>query len=207
MSLSAYDTALTKFDRLIWALSIRFGKGIEGTDVEDVVQEGRLKLLEILEHHGFKPEEEVAALFKRSFINRIMDLRRKVRPEHDVMIDLDDLSHLMGDDEFSELFLTHYQEHLASMVSADAALLLGQLLDPSQDTLLAYHAQSLRREHLQQQGFKVNVTRKLTHQLVGQVLGFSPSKTKRLITQLQVACVTHLGIRPWIPCTSQPIVA
>jgi DNA-directed RNA polymerase specialized sigma24 family protein len=207
MSLSAYDVALNKFDRLIWALAIRLGKGIEGMDVEDVVQEGRLKLFEILEHHGFKPEEEVAALFKRSLVNRIMDLRRAVKTEHQVVIDLEDMSNLVGDDNFTELFLKHYQEHLASMVTPEAALLLNQLLNPSHDVLLAFHAQTLRREHLQKQGFKVNVTHKLTHQLVGQVLGFSSSKTKRLISQLQDACVLHLGLRPWTPCTLLPTVA
>lgn len=207
MSLSAYDVALQKFDRLIWALAIRFGKGIEGMDIEDVVQEGRIKLLEILESHGFKPEAEVDALFKRSLVNRILDLRRKAKSEHDVVVDLEDMSQVIGDDGFSELFLKHYQEHLASMVSPEAALLLNNLLDPSHDILLAFHAQTLRREHLQKQGFKVNVTHKLTHQLVGQVLGFSSSKTKRLITQLQAACVSHLGLRPWTPCTSLPTVA
>lgn len=207
MSLSAYEVALNKFDRLIWALAIRFGKGIEGMDIEDVVQEGRIKLLEILEVHGFKPEAEVDALFKRSLVNRILDLRRKVKPEHDVVIDLEDMSTLVGDDGFSELFLKHYQEHLASMVTPEAALLLTNLLDPSQDIIMAFRAQTLRREHLQKQGFKVNVTHKLTHQLVGQVLGFSSSKTKRLITQLQDACVLHLGLRPWTPCTSLPTVA
>ncbi len=208
MSSSAFELALTKYDRLIWALSIRFGKGIEGMDVEDVVQEGRIKLFEILEQHGFRPESELAAIFKKSLVNRILDLRRKTKAERDtIVLDLEEVAQAMGDDGFSDLFLKHYQEHLATMVSPEAALLLENILNPSDAILEAHLVQTLRREHLKRQGFKVNVTRKLTHQLVGSMLGFSSSKTKRLMSQLQDACVTHLGLRPWTMSCSQPTAA
>jgi DNA-directed RNA polymerase specialized sigma24 family protein len=192
MNPGAIEVALSRFNGLMWAISHKFGKGLSGIDAADLVQECSIKLVDLLESHGDLPESEFSSLLSRSCINLIHSIRRKQRPTEFNVVDLDDVSYLLGESGFQDLFLSHYQEHIGSLVCPDAVRLLRELLDPSEETEVTLFKRNLRRAHVH-----LPVSNRITHQLAGQVLGFHPSKTKKLIQQLQQACVEHLGIRPW----------
>ena len=205
MNPGAIEGALNKLNNLMWGISHKYGKGIVGVDIEDLVQECKIKLLDLMGTHGDLPETEFSAFFARACINHIHDLRRKQRPS-DVCVDLEEVSYMLGESDFQEIFLKHYQEHLASIVSPDAALLLNELLDPSEELEAVLFKRNLRKCHIQALGIKTSISNRITHELAGEVLGFSSSKTKNLIRQLQQACIDHLGIQPWT-CRQLPTVA
>lgn len=196
----SFDEAVQKFDRYIWALAHRFAGNMRACDPSDLHQEGLIKLYEVhtaAANRG-KSDDELGKLFKKSLVNTLIDMRRKQHTQdvNVVTVDLEVISQMFGEDAFAELQLQYCRDYISHFVSPEAAVLLANLLDPSPAVLHSFKIQQLRRAHIRRQGFNTLVTRKITHQLVGQVLGFSPSRTKALIRELQVACLEHLCLVP-----------
>lgn len=195
-----FDDAVQQFDKYIWALSHRFAAKMRGLDAADLHQEGLIKLYEIYTSpaHSDKTDMEVIKLFKTALVHRFIDIQRE-QHLHDVVmvtVDLEIISQTFGEDAFADLQLHYCKEYLESFVSEDAKLLLEHLINPTPAVLHMFNIQTMRREHLKKQGIKTLTTRKITHQLVGQVLGFSASKTKALVRELQHACREHLCLAP-----------
>ena len=195
-----FDEAVQTFDKYIWALSHRFAGKMRGCDPADLHQEGLIKLYEVYTSatHGHKADAELAKVFKTALVHRFIDIQREQNLQDQLMVvvDLEVISQTFGEDAFADLQLQYCKEYLGHFVSDDAQRLLDMLLDPSPAVLRQFHIQTLRKEHIKRQGIKTLTTKKITQQLVGQVLGFSASKTKALIRELQQACREHLCLVP-----------
>jgi hypothetical protein len=163
---------------------------MRGVEASDLHQEGLLKLYEVYTsaQYAGKPLDELDAIFKTALRNVFLDHYERDNRERRVLsddVDLEVISEVWGYDAFAEAYLLHYQDHLSKLVSPDAAVLLDALLHPTPAIYHMFDIQRMRREALQSQGFNARVPKKLTHLLVGRVLGFSTSKTKALVRELQ----------------------
>ena len=175
-----------------------------GCEFDDLCQTGELKLLELFQSGAYKrlSEKELLSLLHTSLRNVMIDtLRgREVIDHSSRRIDLEDASHLIGESGFEALYLQHLVDYLGYFVSDEARLLLQNLIQPSAEVIHEDLVKSLRREHLRRQGIRVSSIDKLTHNLVGSVLGFTNSKTKLLIRELQEAYCHHVINLPGAPC-------
>lgn len=197
--MNIFNHAMERMDKYIWSLAHKFGKNLHGMDVKDLHQEGLIKLYEIYTSSKYagKPVEELDAIFAVSLKNAFSDLATKagnvlsrhssldewLAPDSTVEVDLS----VIAFDAFEDVYLRHYQEHLSHFVSPEAAILLDALLNPTPAVLHLQNIQNMRRAHIQRQGFNVHINKKIPNQITGLALGFSPSKTKALIRELQLA--------------------
>lgn len=191
----SFNEAVQEFDSYIWALAHRFSTKLRGYDASDLHQEGLIKLYELFcEKNEGKTDEHMERLLKRALVNRFIDIRRDQAQQDYMMttINLDWISEEVGEDAFADLQLQYHQEYLAHFVSADAQRLLMALIEPPQEAYEQFMIQNLRRQHIKAQGFRTSVGNKITHNLIGQVLGFPVHKTKALIHELQLAYREHL---------------
>lgn len=190
------DEAIKKFDKYVWAVAHKFARNLRGYDVCDLHQEGLIKLYEVYTSaaNSGKPDAELDKIFKTSLSHRFIDIQREqfLQDHYLVTMDLEEATLWYGEDAFAELNLRYCQEYLAHFVSSDAALLLDLLVEPSTELLLEFQLQTMRREHIKQQGFKTLITNKIPHRLAGKTLGFGLSKTKNLIRELQHAFMEHM---------------
>lgn len=200
--MNTFEHASERLDRYIWFMSHRVTHPVCGMDRDDFHQTGLIKLYELCSDNRYndKPVVEFDAIFKRSMFNAFMDAFAKGSEETAVVVqvDLQEISDNWGYSAFDEEFLAHYQRHLESFISADAATLLEYMLNPTPAVYHMHNIQRMRRETLQQQGFPVRVPQKLTQTLVGQTIGFSASKTKALIREIRMAW-THCQQNSWRP--------
>lgn len=202
----AFSAIRKELLKLIYFLAHKFKTHTPGCEFEDLCQSGEMKLLALFQsHHHALPKEEFLALARTAIRHAMLDELRTHQArlgtsEVVVLVDLDDASATVGESGFEALFVGHLVEYLGHFVSSDARILLQNLVNPSQEVLDADLAQTLRREHIKRQGVRVAGSKKLTHTLVGSVLGFSPSKTKSLIRELQVAYCHHVVPLRGAPC-------
>lgn len=188
----SFDVVVQRLDRYIWAMAHKFKTSVRGMDEQDLHQEGLILLYEVHSSAAYtgRPLEELDAIFKAALYNSYADFYRKGKRErnHFVEVDLEIESEEWGVDGFTATYLAHYQEHLNKYLSADAAILLETLLHPTPAVYHLHHIQRMRRQTVHQQGvMQSKVPTKITQIVVGQALGFSPSKTKLLTRELQQA--------------------
>jgi hypothetical protein len=189
--IDAFEQATERLDRYIWFMSHKAANAACGMEAVDFHQIGLIKLYELCcdSRYSTKPVGEFDAIFKRSMFNQFMDLFAVSNEEtaYVVQVDLTVISDQWGYNAFDEAYLRHYQEHIETLVSRDAAILLEHLLNPTPAIYRMHSIQRMRREALQSQGHNARVPQKLTHALVGNTIGFSTSKTKALIRELRMA--------------------
>lgn len=179
---------LDLMERYIWKLAHNYASTTPGQEPADFFQEGVITLMRVYQAHGTKPQDELVKIFKTSLVHQFISIyRQHVSSKQTVTLDLEAVTSTMSEDAFNDLYMQHYTEHLQSVVSPDAARLLAQLLDPDPALVRMHSITMTRRQHLRAQGIPTCVAKKITHQLAGHYLGFSLSRTKRLIAELQRA--------------------
>ena len=189
---SAFEDAFSRFDRLIAFVAMKYAGRLPGIEIQDLIQEGRIKLYTIYTSLDYadKPVEELDAIFKRALNNRLLDLVLRANKERATRVHLDldtiDSFHLAVDG-FSEIRHEHLRDHLKAQVSADAGKLLVALLDPPPSAVRSFQIRTMRRNKVRSQGRNTFVGRKIPHELIGCAVGFSSSQTKRLVRELQHA--------------------
>lgn len=200
--MNTFDHASERLDRYIWFMSHRVNKPVCGMEADDFHQTGLIKLFELCldTRYNDKPVAEFDAIFKRCLFNAFMDAFSKGTEETTVMIqiDLQEISESWSYSAFDEECLSHYQQYLETLISADAAILLEYLLNPTPAVYHMHNIQRMRREALQRQGLSVRVPQKLTQTLVGQTIGFSASKTKALIREIRTAWTLNCQRSAWM---------
>lgn len=184
-----FEEVLLRLDKHIWYMAHRFGTSIKGQDIEDLHQEGVIKLYEIYsspKYHG-RTSEQLDSIFKGALRNRLRDLYSTEKHTMLAYSDesIDDLADIHVFDAFLDIYLAYHKKHLSSKLSRDAVHLLDLLLEPTPAVYHMFNIQVMRRRALQLQGQNVRIPTKITHQLVGSVLGFESSKTKKLLKELQ----------------------
>lgn len=203
-TLQAFQKARTSLTKLIYFWAHRYKSNVPGCEFDDLCQTGELKLLEMFQSGAYqhKSEEELLKILRRSLRNVMVDSVRSQEPvDHSSLrVDLEDAAHLVGESGFEALYLQHLVDYLTHFVSEDAQQLLQNLVNPSKEVIHADLKQTLRRQHLKAQGHKVPSSTRLTHNLVGSVLGFTESKTKLLIRELQLAYCHHVVSLSGAPC-------
>lgn len=198
-----FDEVADRLDKYIWYMAHRAvsSSRINGMDVSDLHQTGLIKLYELYSNPKYsgKPVAEFDAIFKRALFNAFADVYAHSNEEgrHVIQIDLNDISEEWGYSAFDEAYLKHYQVHLETLISHDAAVLLEHLLNPTPAVYHMHNIQRMRREALQRQGKAARVPQKLTQAIVGQTIGFSASKTKALIREIRNAWGTQCRMYSW----------
>lgn len=177
--------------KLIYFWAHRYKSNAPGCEFEDLCQTGELRLLEIFQTRAYASmsEKKLKAILGQSLKNVMVDALRAKAPidQPATRIDLDAVAEMVGESGFEAIYLQHLVDYLSHFVSEEAGQLLQNLIQPSQEVIHEDLKQSLRREHLRRQGVRIPHSTKLTHTLVGFALGFTPSRTKLLVRELQVA--------------------
>jgi DNA-binding Lrp family transcriptional regulator len=176
----------------------RYGKTIKGQEIDDLHQEGVIKLYEVYTSARYigKSPQELDYIFKKSLSNMLKDIYASTRKDSMlfVQIPIEELTDQYGYDAFLDVYLAYYKKSLSRNLSDDSLHLLDLLLEPTPAVYHMYNIQVMRRKALRMQGRDVHIPTKLTHQLIGSVLGFSLAKTKNLIRELQQAWKTECQI-------------
>lgn len=203
-SLQAFTKIREELLKLVYFWAHRYKSNSPGCEFDDLCQNGELKLLEIFQSSAYKGKSkgELLAILRKSLRHTMIDsVRNKTTLDKvETRVDLEDASYIMGESGFEDLYLQHVVDYLSHFVSEDAKLLLTNLIHPSSEVIHEDLKRSLRREHVKKQGFHVVNPPKLTHNLVGFVLGFSESKTKLLVRELQLAYCNHAVFLSGAPC-------
>jgi len=189
---TGFDVALKRLEKHIWYMAHKFKVSIHGQEADDLFQEGVIKLYEIYTSARYKDKTGVVldAIFRTSLYNMFRDMYRESRAEIaviDVEVDVEKVTEVRGYDAFLDLYSDHCRDAFVEGLSSDAVNMLELLLNPTPAVYHLHNIQRMRREHLRSQGMTVRIPQKITHKLVGQVLGFTPSKTKRVMKELQLA--------------------
>lgn len=176
-------------DRYIWYMAHRFGTSVRDQDIEDLHQEGTIKLYEIYtsDRYTGKDPGELDVIFKRALSNMLKDIYSISKRKFQMFVQMDEDSEFPGHsyDAFAEVYLAYYKNALEAQLSDDSIRLLEVLLEPTPAVYHMYNITVMRRKALQSQGMNVRVPTKITHEIVGQALGFSLAKTKNLIRELK----------------------
>lgn len=187
--MDTFEEALCRLDRYIWYMAHRFGTSIKGQEIEDLHQEGTIKLYEIYssERYTGKQANELDAIFKISLNNMLKDLYTKSKRHSQVIVPMEGDLEFPGYsyDAFADVYLAYHKDALSRQLSLDSVRLLEALLDPTPAIYHMYNITVMRRKALKSQGMNVRVPAKITHEIVGYVLGFSLTKTKNLIRELK----------------------
>lgn len=196
--MTIFDQAVERLDRFIWFLSNRYAQGLQSMEAADLHQIGLMKVNDICSNpnYMFLPDRELDWTIKRSLHNLYIDTVHKGADHRElvVYIDLQALSvaeESFSYDAFEEVYVKHYQEHLAKIVSSDASALLEHMLNPTPAVYHMFNIMCMRRRALQGQGMKARIPTKLTQEIVGKTLGFSVNYTKCLIRELRQAWRTE----------------
>lgn len=189
--MNTFDEALKRLDKHIWYMCHRFEVSIYGQDVEDLRQEALIKLYEIYSSSRYagKTTRELDVIFKKSLWNLLRDLYATGKTDFQMFteldVDVEGIAGTYGYDGFMDVYLAYYREDMAKTLSQRALNLLELLLNPTPAVYHMFNIHCMRVRALQSQGHNVRVPKKITHELVGSVLGYSIAVTKNLIRELQ----------------------
>lgn len=102
-------------------------------DTEDLISEGRIKVIEMVDKYEGKSFTELVSISIMAVRNMFTSIVRKRYSDRrtGTMIDLDEFAEsIYNEDEVSELFLDHAITHLYGMLTKEERKVLSCLIDP-----------------------------------------------------------------------------
>lgn len=189
--MDSFEEALCRLDKHIWFIAHRFSETVKGQEVADLHQEGVILLYEIYSsaRYSDKSPEELDAIFRSALKNLMKDIYFKSKRANKLIdpVPIDDVLDDYGYEPFLDVYVAHYKKALTRKLSNDAVRLLDLLLEPTPAVYHMFNIMVMRRKTIRAQGRTVRIPTKITHEIVGSVLGFSLPKTKNLIRELKEA--------------------
>lgn len=112
-----------------------------GYDIDDLKQEGRLKVLLIYKKNKKIPFESLAALCHNSLVNFYSDLVRKSKAEkYDaIVVDISDAFSISDNSSYENILLNSAISKLKDLLTDDEIMILDLLLNPNKDLVDLAH--------------------------------------------------------------------
>lgn len=177
---------LGKVDMLIKSFSSRTYVRNLGLDTEDLVQEGRLKVLEIISNNPTLPMVELIALAITSVMNLYRKFIRtsKLEKNSGLIVDIDELYSVgVSDDIIGKLYIELQLDQLWSILSRDERKVLECIIFPD-GSLIDMAIRKYGRG-------KCEV--RITRELIGRFLDISKSEVNRLMYSIRDKAVPILN--------------
>jgi hypothetical protein len=171
--LGAVDRTITT-----WAYrSLRVGDKF-AYDADDLISEARLKVLEVCDHYQDKSMKEVISAAFISVINMFRSLSRRGYTERydGIVVDLDSCFNLCDPSLLLDMFVDFGIPHLYSMLTTEEKLVLNLLIDPPEVMVVEAERRCGRDAEV-----------KITLDMIGDCLGFSKCKVRRLMDKIRDA--------------------
>jgi len=171
--LGAVDRTITT-----WAYkSLRVGDKF-AYDVDDLISEARLKVLEVCDHYQDKSMKEIISTSFVSVVNMFRSLSRRGYTERydGIVVDLDSCFNLCDPTLLLDMFVDFGIPHLYAMLTSEERLVLNMLIDPPGVIIAEAERRCGRAAEV-----------KITIDMIGDSLGFSKCKVKRLMDKIRGA--------------------
>ena len=158
-----------------------------GMSREDLVQEGRLKVITIVNGYKKLPMRELVALCSASLTRFYGGLvRRNFRDKNmRIEVDLSELYYLEDKNSIEELFVNLQITQLYELFDGDEKIIFDCLMDPPEELVMM--AIEYRK------GRKTEV--KITHRLIAQYLEISQTKIHRIFEGIRMKAIPVLEVQ------------
>ncbi|AYP68626.1 hypothetical protein EalM132_00114 [Exiguobacterium phage vB_EalM-132] len=171
--LLSWDAVLEQFDNLIKYAAKKQVQGYPTDNmisVEDLYQEGIIKLYDCWKKWcvgANKDMDEFGPIFRKSLFRAVRSKASTSTSNNALFVDLESTENMLRDENQEDVVERMYREngieHLSSILSSEIAVkILGELAEPSPETLFEVWADVKRKEMLKSQGKRVNIPKDTT---------------------------------------------
>jgi hypothetical protein len=178
---------LGKLDRHIASMSRKTYVGNLAMDNDDLIQEGRVKVLTIINNHQDLKVKDLISLCIKSLSNFYGCLVRKSKIEKNtgIMLDLEDAFFLADKTKLEELYVELQIKHLFELMEGDEKRVLDCLINPPEELVekaIEYYEDSYKAEV------------KLNRSLLSDFLGISKTELRHVIERMRLKAMPVFGI-------------
>lgn len=204
--LLSWDRVLEQFDNLIKYAAKKQVQNYPSDNmisVEDLYQEGIIKLYDcwtIWCVGKNKDMDEFGAIFRKSLFRAVRSKASTPTLNNAVLVDLETTANYLKDDSQEDVVERMYREngiaHLSEMLTSEVAVkILGELAEPSPETLYEVWADIKRKEMLKSQGKRVNVPKDTTVRMKHIIRALGITQKQYDVAIVEIRQKAHLALQ------------
>jgi hypothetical protein len=176
---------LGKVDSYIRSMSSRIRRNKE--EREDLISEGRLKVLEVIQKYPDLSVQELVSVCITALGNlyKVVLRTRSLVRNTGTIVDLEEAFYLADKDSLSQMFMDLQLRQLYEIFNGDERKILDCVMDPPEELV------NMAREYYEKE-FKVEV--KLTRSILAEFLGMSKLQLREAIERMRIKAAPILEV-------------